>query len=65
MTLGTEHALEIHQTVEEDGPDYDIGASPILTRDESGREIILAGQKSGMVYALDPSNNGALIWEQR
>ena len=50
---------------EEDGPDYDIGASPILTRDESGREIILAGQKSGMVYALDPSNNGALIWEQR
>ncbi|MBT3860505.1 MAG: PQQ-binding-like beta-propeller repeat protein [Gammaproteobacteria bacterium] len=50
---------------EEDGPDYDIGASPILTRDENGREIILVGQKSGMVYALDPANNGALIWEQR
>lgn len=50
---------------EEDGPDYDIGASPILTRDENGRDIIFVGQKSGMVYALDPANDGALIWEQR
>ncbi|MBT73688.1 MAG: hypothetical protein CMQ15_16920 [Gammaproteobacteria bacterium] len=50
---------------EEDGPDYDIGASPILARDESGRELILVGQKSGMVYALDPANNGELVWEQR
>ena len=50
---------------EEDGPDYDIGAAPILTRDENGREVILVGQKSGMVYALDPANDGALIWEQR
>ena len=50
---------------EEDGPDYDIGASPILARDENGREMIVVGQKSGMVYALDPANNGALLWEQR
>ena len=50
---------------EEDGPDYDIGAAPILTRDGDGREIILVGQKSGMVYALDPAKGGELIWEQR
>ena len=50
---------------EEDGPDYDIGASPILARDENGREIIIVGQKSGMIYALDPANDGVLIWEQR
>lgn len=50
---------------EEDGPDYDIGASPILATDENGRELILVGQKSGMVYALDPANGGALVWEQR
>lgn len=50
---------------EEDGPDYDIGASPILTTDETGRDIILVGQKSGMVYALDPAKDGELIWEQR
>jgi len=50
---------------EENGPDYDIGASPILARDENGRELILVGQKSGMVYALDPADNGELVWEQR
>ncbi len=50
---------------EEDGPDYDIGAALILTRDGNGREIILVGQKSGMVYALDPAKGGELIWEQR
>ncbi|MFL2839669.1 MAG: PQQ-binding-like beta-propeller repeat protein [Pseudohongiellaceae bacterium] len=49
---------------EEDGPDYDIGASPILTQDENGRDIIMVGQKSGMVYALNP-DDGGLIWEQR
>ena len=50
---------------EEDGPDYDIGAAPILTRDEHGREVLLVGQKSGMVYALDPADDGKLLWEQR
>ncbi len=50
---------------EEDGPDYDIGAAPILTRDRSGRELLLVGQKSGMVYALDPANGGEVIWERR
>ena len=50
---------------EEDGPDYDIGASPILARDDNGRELIFVGQKSGMVYALDPANDGALVWERR
>jgi polyvinyl alcohol dehydrogenase (cytochrome) len=50
---------------EEDGPDYDIGASPILMRDQAGRELILVGQKSGMVYALDPADSGALVWQQR
>jgi polyvinyl alcohol dehydrogenase (cytochrome) len=50
---------------EENGPDYDIGASPILTNDENGKELIFVGQKSGMVYALDPANNGELVWEQR
>ena len=50
---------------QEDVPDYDIGAAPILTRDEHGREVLLVGQKSGMVYALDPADDGRLLWEQR
>lgn len=46
---------------EENGPDLDFGAPPILTRTPSGEDILLAGQKSGGVYALDP-DTGARIW---
>jgi polyvinyl alcohol dehydrogenase (cytochrome) len=27
--------------------------------------VLLAGQKSGVVYALDPDNKGALLWQTR
>ena len=50
---------------EEDGPDYDFGAPPVLLTLSSGRDILLAGQKSGFVYALDPDRQGALIWKKR
>ena len=39
---------------DEDGPDYDFGSSAILTRLPGGRDVLLAGQKSGMIFALDP-----------
>jgi polyvinyl alcohol dehydrogenase (cytochrome) len=47
------------------GPDYDFGSSAILTRTAAGREILVAGQKSGVVYALDPTRNGAILWQTR
>lgn len=50
---------------EENGPDYDIGASPILTTTVDGRDFVLVGQKSGMVYALDIANGGEIAWQQR
>jgi polyvinyl alcohol dehydrogenase (cytochrome) len=49
----------------EDGPDLDFGAPPILVKTADGRDIILAGQKSGMIYALDPDANGKTLWQQR
>lgn len=49
----------------ENGPDLDFGAPPILAKTPDGRDIILAGQKSGMIYALDPDKGGKLIWQQR
>jgi len=49
----------------EDGPDYDFGASAILTQLPGGRDVLLAGQKSGMVYALDPDKKGAILWQAR
>ncbi len=50
---------------EDSGPDYDFGSSAMLVRTAQGRDVLLAGQKSGVVYALDPANNGALLWQTR
>src|SRR5258708_29000942 len=45
------------------GPDYDFGASPILRVLPSGKRLLIAGQKSGMVWAHDPDNQGAGVWK--
>ena len=47
------------------GPDYDFGAAPILVELSEGRALILAGQKSGDVYGLDPDKGGALVWKTK
>jgi polyvinyl alcohol dehydrogenase (cytochrome) len=46
------------------GPDYDFSASPSLTT-VNGRDMLVLPQKSGLAFALDPDNEGALIWQQR
>jgi len=47
------------------GPDMDIGASVILVNQKDGNDILLVGQKSGMVYALDPESAGTVLWKKR
>ena len=47
------------------GPDYDFGSPAILVRTTGGRELLLAGQKSGMVWAVDPDRNGEIVWQTR
>jgi len=47
------------------GPDYDFGSSVIIEKLPDGREVLLAGQKSGVVYALDPDRKGAILWQTR
>lgn len=49
----------------EDGPDFDIGASAMLSKTSDGKELLLVGQKSGLVYAMDPDAQGKIIWQQR
>lgn len=44
--------------------DVDFGASTILAQRSNGRDVLLAGQKSGTVWALDPDNKGKLLWRQ-
>lgn len=46
---------------EENGPDLDIGAPPILARLADGRDALLVGQKSAHVFALDPAD-GRELW---
>ncbi|HLG96760.1 MAG TPA: PQQ-binding-like beta-propeller repeat protein [Bryobacteraceae bacterium] len=49
----------------EHGPDVDFGSPPVLIKTPEGRELILAGQKSGMVYAFDPDKKGEVVWSTR
>lgn len=44
------------------GPDFDFGAPPILHSMPDGRRLLLAGQKSGQVFAHDPDRQGARAW---
>ena len=46
----------------EQGPDLDIGNSPILEKLPSGKRVLVAGTKDGDVFALDPDRKGALLW---
>jgi polyvinyl alcohol dehydrogenase (cytochrome) len=47
------------------GPDFDFGSSVLLEKLPGGRDILLAGQKSGVVYALDPDRKGEIMWQTR
>jgi polyvinyl alcohol dehydrogenase (cytochrome) len=46
------------------GPDLDFGSSPIL-RIVDGKRIVLAGQKSGVLHAVDADNKGKFLWQKR
>ena len=47
------------------GPDLDFGASAILVTLPNGKRELVAGQKSGVVHAVDPDNQGEVIWQTR
>lgn len=44
------------------GPDADIAASTLLVTLPSGRDVVIAAQKSGVVSALDPDAGGKVLW---
>ena len=44
------------------GPDLDIGNSPVLQTLPGGRRVLVAGTKDGHVFALDPDHGGKLLW---
>jgi polyvinyl alcohol dehydrogenase (cytochrome) len=47
------------------GSDFDFGSSAMLVSVGSGRDVLVAGQKSGVVWALDPDRQGEVVWQTR
>ena len=47
------------------GPDFDFGSAPILQTLPGGRQILVAGAKSGTVYGFDPDADGKIVWQVR
>ena len=47
------------------GDDVDFGSSPILVNLAGGKQMLVAGQKSGMVHGFDPDQGGKIVWQTR
>lgn len=47
------------------GPDHDFASSPILRELTRKKRILIAGQKSGLVHALDPDDEGEIVWQEK
>lgn len=45
------------------GPDWDFAAPPALATTTDGRDILIAPQKQGLVWAVNP-DNGQVLWKQ-
>lgn len=48
----------------EDGPDYDFGAATLIATAADGRDLVIGGQKSGLVHAI-VADTGEHLWSQR
>jgi polyvinyl alcohol dehydrogenase (cytochrome) len=44
------------------GPDYDFGSSPALVTAPGGQRVLLAGQKSGVMFGINP-DTGDVLWK--
>jgi polyvinyl alcohol dehydrogenase (cytochrome) len=50
---------------ESKGPDVDFGTSAMLVNLPNGKRALIAGQKSGVVHAVDPDQQGEVLWQTR
>jgi polyvinyl alcohol dehydrogenase (cytochrome) len=65
ITSGDVYSGGCRRNQEECGPDFDFGSSAILVSQNGGKQLLLAGQKSGVVNALDPDKKGEIVWQTR
>ena len=45
--------------------DRDIVSPVVLVERSDGKEVLMAGSKDGMLYALDPDASGKILWQTR
>jgi len=50
---------------DEKAPDFDFSSPAMLVSLANGKRALVAGQKSGVVHAVDPDDNGKVLWQQR
>jgi len=50
---------------DDEGPDFDFSAAPLITTTAAGRDLIVIPQKSGVMWALDPDKGGEVVWQYR
>jgi polyvinyl alcohol dehydrogenase (cytochrome) len=48
-----------------EGPDWDIASGAMLGTLPDGHRILVAGQKSGLVWGQDPDKQGEVLWRSR
>jgi polyvinyl alcohol dehydrogenase (cytochrome) len=47
------------------GPDLDFGQPPMLVSLSSGKDVLVIGQKSAVAWAIDPDQQGKVLWQTR
>lgn len=45
------------------GPDFDFASSPLLIS-SAGKQVLVAGAKSGIVYGFDAAHGGTVLWQR-
>lgn len=65
--MGNGACLSVDKTncPEPHGPDYDLGSSANLISLDGDKRLLTIGQKSGIVWALDPDDGGRIVWQRR
>ena len=53
-----------HSCPPEGGPDFDFGAATMLLTTSDRQELVIGGQKSGIVHAVNP-DDGSVVWQTR
>jgi polyvinyl alcohol dehydrogenase (cytochrome) len=50
---------------DEKAPDWDFSSPPMLVALANGKRALVSGQKSGVLHAIDPDDNGKILWQQK